>query len=326
VSSSVFIDANGFYRFGVDYKDPYFYLIWTTDNTADWDLYYRRGQAHSNGSLSFENDTLYSYNTPIAKIIEPKWLVLITTEKFSTTTSHHASLVGWKARRYRTCFVPSIEPNHEINIKYFLEELKSSVLKFSNASQHGFWYLQRNKNIYEDLEGYCKIFDLKMPLTLGLYLDRNYCWVKERIWATPPNREIIVPRWLAKKANSNIGLEPKDILKTRNAEIRREIVRRVGIERICYSLNAQVIDKQGDYELLKLNLQDGRYRPYLKMLNPSVPECWHIEGVHPACKTVQQALNYRRYGNDVFVSNRWWNRENNEFRSDLPNWKPETVT
>jgi hypothetical protein len=46
------------------------------------------------------------------------------------------------------------------------------------------------------------------------------------------------------------------ILKERNAEIRREIVRKVGILRIVESLGGETISKEGNYELLLLNLGD----------------------------------------------------------------------
>jgi hypothetical protein len=101
---------------------------------------------------------------------------------------------------------------------------------------------------------------------------------------------VSVPEWLVNTAWDKIDC--RSILKEVNAEVRREIVRKVGIERICSELGAQCIDKVGDYELLLLNLQDGRNRPYLKMLNPSIG-AYHIEGVHPDCKTVEAALNFR---------------------------------
>jgi hypothetical protein len=87
-------------------------------------------------------------------------------------------------------------------------------------------------------------------------------------------------------------IDPQIMLKEKNAEVRREIVRKIGIERICQKLGAECIDKQDDYELLLLDLQDGRKRPYLKMLNPSIGT-YHIEGVSPEIRTVEQALNWR---------------------------------
>ena len=78
-----------------------------------------------------------------------------------------------------------------------------------------------------------------------------------------------------------------------NAEIRREAVRKIGIERICMELGATRIDRRGDeYELLLLDLGDGRRRPYLKMRNPSIG-VWHVEGVAPEITTVEGALRWR---------------------------------
>lgn len=82
------------------------------------------------------------------------------------------------------------------------------------------------------------------------------------------------------------------LLKETNAEIRREIVRKVGIERVVQKLGAEVIDKSGEYELLLIDLKDGRKREYLKMKNPSIG-VYHIEGVRPGIKTVAEALSYR---------------------------------
>lgn len=105
----------------------------------------------------------------------------------------------------------------------------------------------------------------------------NGVWVSKELVMTPADK-----------------LDPSIILKEQNAEIRREIVRKIGTERICTKLNAECIDKSEDemYELLILDLGDGRRRPYLKMKNPSIGT-YHIEGVHPDCKTVSDALEWR---------------------------------
>ncbi len=90
------------------------------------------------------------------------------------------------------------------------------------------------------------------------------------------------------------------ILRETNAEIRREIVRKIGIEKVCKDLNAQPISHYRDevngmnYELLLLDLGDGRTRPYLKMRNPSIG-VYHIEGVPPEITSAEQALIWRNY-------------------------------
>ena len=101
-------------------------------------------------------------------------------------------------------------------------------------------------------------------------------------------------------------LDPKLVVKEQNAEVRREIVRKIGVERLCQRLSSNVLDRRGDYELITLNLGDERVRPYLKMKNPSIG-VYHIEGVAPHIKTVQQAINWRSGNEQV-------------------DWKPEVLT
>jgi len=87
-------------------------------------------------------------------------------------------------------------------------------------------------------------------------------------------------------------LDPQLVVKETNAEVRREIVRKIGVERLVQKLGAKTLDKKGSYELLNIDLGENRFRPYLKMLNPSVGT-YHIEGVAPECRTIEQALNWR---------------------------------
>ena len=84
------------------------------------------------------------------------------------------------------------------------------------------------------------------------------------------------------------------ILKEKNVEVRREIIRKIGIERVINKLGAKSIEKSLDnqYELLNFDCIDGRFRPYLKMFNPSI-NTWHIEGIHPECNTIEKALAWR---------------------------------
>ena len=112
--------------------------------------------------------------------------------------------------------------------------------------------------------------------------------------------------------------DTKMLLKEENAEIRREIVRKVGILKVLEDLNAKVLDsktvtikasketietaklhgitvpetRQEEYELLNLEIRPGDFRPYLKMKNPSIGT-FHVEGVGPECKTVDDALKFR---------------------------------
>jgi len=100
-----------------------------------------------------------------------------------------------------------------------------------------------------------------------------------------------VPDWLALTPAGK--LDVKQFASIQNTEVRREFIRKIGIERLCTELHATLVDKKGDYELLDVDL-GGRTGvwPYLKCLNPSI-EVWHMECVDRACRTVDQALAFR---------------------------------
>jgi hypothetical protein len=101
--------------------------------------------------------------------------------------------------------------------------------------------------------------------------------------------DVLVPRVIGETPARD--LDPGLILHEPNTDVRRELVRKIGIERVCQSL-ADCIDSQGDYELLMLDLHDGLTRPFLKMKNPGTG-FYHVEGVAPECRTVASALTWR---------------------------------
>jgi hypothetical protein len=90
-------------------------------------------------------------------------------------------------------------------------------------------------------------------------------------------------------------IDPKCILAAENVEVRRELLRKIGIERFLQVTPHKVLDRLGDYELLAVDLSaELRDRKYLKMTNPSIG-VYHVEGVAQECGTVQQALNWRAH-------------------------------
>jgi len=88
-------------------------------------------------------------------------------------------------------------------------------------------------------------------------------------------------------------LDPVRVMKEINVEVRRELIRKMGVELLLSSLPHRILDTKGNYQVLSVDfpdlLQDARY---LKMLNPSIG-VWHMEGVERECDTVQKALNWR---------------------------------
>lgn len=89
------------------------------------------------------------------------------------------------------------------------------------------------------------------------------------------------------------SLDSTVILRERNIEVRREIIRKIGIERILQKLGGKIVDAWNSYELISLKIPGMRIEPtYLKMKNPSTGT-FHVEGVPPKIKTCRDALSWR---------------------------------
>jgi hypothetical protein len=84
----------------------------------------------------------------------------------------------------------------------------------------------------------------------------------------------------------------EDITKEPNADVRREIIRKIGAAQLLKVLDYKVIDSFEGYELITFDIGDGRVRPFLKMQNPSM-DLTHVEGVRPGISAVKEALCYR---------------------------------
>jgi hypothetical protein len=88
-------------------------------------------------------------------------------------------------------------------------------------------------------------------------------------------------------------LDPKTVLSESNVEIRRELIKKIGMERFLAVCPHKVLQKRGDYELLSIPLSDEiKDSRWLKMINPSIG-VWHVESVAPECDTVEKSLNWR---------------------------------
>ena len=85
------------------------------------------------------------------------------------------------------------------------------------------------------------------------------------------------------------------ILKEQNVEVRRELLRKLGIDNFIKKLKTKPTDISQDkiYELYKIDIGDNVKATYLKMLNPSLENTYHFEGVVNECNTVVEALAWR---------------------------------
>ena len=84
------------------------------------------------------------------------------------------------------------------------------------------------------------------------------------------------------------------ILKEQNSEIRRELLRKVGIDTFILKSKSKPIEISDDkiYELYKVKLGKSKTGMYLKMKNPSI-DAHHFEGVADNCDTIEKALAWR---------------------------------
>jgi hypothetical protein len=119
-------------------------------------------------------------------------------------------------------------------------------------------------------------------------------------WGVHALNGVRVPEWIVMTPAEKIDCH--EFSKISNAEVRREFVRKVGVERLMVKLGSKMLDKQGDYELHSIPLggRTGDW-PYLKMLNPSIG-VWHVEAVSKKCDTVEKALNFRNQGKVEFLA------------------------
>jgi hypothetical protein len=91
-------------------------------------------------------------------------------------------------------------------------------------------------------------------------------------------------------------IDVKVILSEKDVDIRRELIRKVGILKL--KSTGKLIDKLGDYELIDMRkpLMLDSYAPHLLMKNPSLEDTWHLEGVPPDIKTCVEANNWQATG------------------------------
>jgi hypothetical protein len=87
-------------------------------------------------------------------------------------------------------------------------------------------------------------------------------------------------------------LDPQMVVKETNVEVRRELLRKIGIERFVEKIGAKTLDAKGDYELLSIEVGLEQPAIGLKMKNPSIG-VYHVEFVPNEIGTVEQALNWR---------------------------------
>lgn len=186
----------------------------------------------------------------------------------------------------------------KIGIKYAPEDARK--LDIWEDLTHGGWVISFEK-LSICVERPVEIYWTKAPLQdRRLHRDGGAALLYRDGWAVYSLNGVLVPDWLALTPEGQI--DPKRLTEISNVEIRREFLRKVGIERVLAAFESKVIDSAAfendsghhEYELLELKVPgtNNKWR-YLKMSNPSVHGIYHVEGVANQCKTVREALLFR---------------------------------
>jgi uncharacterized protein DUF6745 len=104
-----------------------------------------------------------------------------------------------------------------------------------------------------------------------------------------------VEQWMAESHPDD--MDARRILQVENVDQRRELIRRMGMERIVSQLEPAVLDTErrevgGEYRLLAVEMNHGEPWRFLQMVNQSTGAT-HIEAVPRECESVRHALNWR---------------------------------
>jgi hypothetical protein len=104
-----------------------------------------------------------------------------------------------------------------------------------------------------------------------------------------------VEQWMAESHPDDI--DARKVLTIENVDQRRELIRRMGMERVIGQLRPTVLDVErrevgGEYRLLAVDMNHGEPWRFLQMVNQSTGAV-HIEAVPRECETVRHGLNWR---------------------------------
>lgn len=209
--------------------------------------------------------------------------------------------------------------NHDVEWLAYCDFFKDIGLVEETRELEGLWGLAKNGGWSLQMEAIV-IFQ-ERPCALhtmeqgGLHCETGPAIAfpdKLRVWAL---NDVVMEQWMVETPEEELTAEA--VLKVTNVEQRRELIRKVSIDRLLDRLHYKVLDEEGDYALLSVDLAHGLDAKetdgdlsdcrFLKMKNPSIG-VFHVEGVAPDCGTVQEANNWRAYGDK--------NKE----------WKPSVLT
>jgi|SRR5579862_37255 len=137
-----------------------------------------QSDARSQGNISFDGDTIYSYGShfPIARHVKNasgrKSAVLFTTRRYSVTTSGHCSSVRQAIPSGTVVFdVPNVRSDswsgnvidHAANLEHFVKESQDALAKSRRARSSGEWELKAAFGYRETAKAYASFFRVPCP-------------------------------------------------------------------------------------------------------------------------------------------------------------------
>ena len=94
-----------------------------------------------------------------------------------------------------------------------------------------------------------------------------------------------------------MDLDPKLLIKEQNAEVRREVIRKVGMDRILQKLKGKKLDSWREYELYQIDNIDIEPVGLLKMTCPSTQTFYTLR-IPPEIKEARKAINWVNWNID----------------------------
>jgi len=206
----------------------------------------------------------------------------------------------------------SVYGQHDANWLGFYDYFKE-VLGLDNQTKDlsGLWKVAKNAGWWMPYENICWISErhniLRRNERGALHCENGIALAYPDGWGIWALNGVTVPEELVMTPKEKLSIE--FFKKETNADIRAEFIRKYGIERMV-SLG-KIIDtvsddsgewhKRSEYSLVDMASVYGvPFAPHLKMKNLTTG-IYHLEGVAPNCKTVNDALKFRCGNKNVTI-------------------------
>lgn len=140
------------------------YHLWANEaysglGAEDW-------AANPSRNRSFRGKSAYSYSTEVARIVRPsttRRAYLLTSRSYSVTTNRHMREIRDSipmVHREATFMVPSLDGNHQANIRYYSDRISEELGKGKRARLYKYGHYRDAVDLHNELSEYCAFFGL----------------------------------------------------------------------------------------------------------------------------------------------------------------------